>query len=114
PAELEGDLRQLRRLPRARLPGDDDDLVLGDRGGDLGAPSADRQLLGIADRGDHDRLAGLRRGRATRLRRPRAPRPAACHAARLRLVRTATARLSLVRTATARLSLVRTATARLR
>ena len=43
-AELEADLRQLRGLPRAGLAGDDHDLVIPDRRGDVVAPAADRQL----------------------------------------------------------------------
>ena len=42
--ELEADLRQLRGLARARLAGDDDDLVVADRGEQVVAPRADRQL----------------------------------------------------------------------
>ncbi len=43
-AQLEADLRQLRGLPRAGLAGHDHDLVIPDRGGDVVAPAADRQL----------------------------------------------------------------------
>ena len=38
-------------LPRAGLAGDDHDLVVADRGQQVLAPGADRQLLGIGDRG---------------------------------------------------------------
>ena len=37
-AQLEGDLRQLGGLARAGLPGDDDDLGVAQRGGDVVAP----------------------------------------------------------------------------
>ena len=43
-AELEADLRQLGRLARAGLAGDDHDLVVADECPDLLAPLADRQL----------------------------------------------------------------------
>ena len=48
-AELEADLRQLRRLPGAGLARQDDDLVLGDGPRDLFAPGADGQVLGVDD-----------------------------------------------------------------
>ena len=51
-AEFEADLRDLRRLAGSGLAGDDDDLVLGDRGGDVVAARADRQGGRILDRGD--------------------------------------------------------------
>ena len=51
-AQLQADLRDLRGLARARLAGDDHDLVLADRGGDVVAPRADRQRRGIGDGGD--------------------------------------------------------------
>ena len=43
-AELEADLRQLRGLARPGLAGDDDDLVVADRGGDVVLALADRQV----------------------------------------------------------------------
>ena len=45
-AELEADLRQLGGLAGAGLAGDDHDLVVADRLGDLVAPLADRQSAG--------------------------------------------------------------------
>ena len=51
-AELEAQLRQLRGLARARLPRDDDDLMVADRGQQILAPGGDRQLRRIADRRD--------------------------------------------------------------
>ena len=51
-AELEADLRQLGRLARAGLAGDDDDLVVADGRGDVVAALTDRQVLGIGDLGD--------------------------------------------------------------
>ncbi len=42
----EADLGQLRRLPRAGLTGDDDDLMGVDRGGDVADASGDRELFG--------------------------------------------------------------------
>ena len=47
-AEFEADLRQLRRLARAGLAADDDDLMLLDGCRDLGAARIDRQRLVIA------------------------------------------------------------------
>ena len=44
PPELEADLGQLRGLARAGLAGDDDDLVVADRLGDVVATLADRQI----------------------------------------------------------------------
>ena len=64
-AELEAELRQLGRLARAGLAGDDDDLVVADRLEQVLAARADRQLRRIGDR---------RHGRAPARRR--APRPA--------------------------------------
>ena len=52
PAQLQADLGQLGGLTAAGLTGDDDDLVLGDGGGDLLTASGDRQLLGVDDRRD--------------------------------------------------------------
>src|SRR5207249_2999875 len=49
--ELEADLRDLRRLARPRLAGDDDDLVVADRGGDVVAAVDDGQVLGVPDLG---------------------------------------------------------------
>ena len=43
-AEVEADLRQLRRLARAGLAADDHHLVLRDQLGDVGAPLVDRQV----------------------------------------------------------------------
>ena len=51
-AQLQADLRDLRGLPGARLPGDDHDLVVADRGRDLVAAGADGQRLGVADGGN--------------------------------------------------------------
>ena len=48
-AELEADLRQLGGLPRPGLAGDDHDLVVADRGGDVVAALADRQLGRVGD-----------------------------------------------------------------
>src|SRR5450830_323164 len=59
-AELEQDLRDLRRLPRPGLTRDDDDLVVADRRGDLVAAGRDRQLLGVDDGRDDDGASGLR------------------------------------------------------
>jgi hypothetical protein len=58
--ELEADLRQLRRLARAGLAGDDHDLVACDRGEQVVATCADRQLRRVAD-GGHGRAAALHR-----------------------------------------------------
>ena len=57
-AELQADLRQLRGLARAGLARDDDDLVVADRGGDVVASLADRELGRVGDLellGGHDR-----------------------------------------------------------
>ena len=51
PAQRQADLGDLRGLSAARLPGDDDDLVVADRLGDLGAAGGDRQLVGVDERG---------------------------------------------------------------
>src|SRR5690606_16327637 len=59
-AELERDLGELRRLPGARLARHDDDLVVADRGGDVRASGADRELLGVRDGRDRHGLARLR------------------------------------------------------
>ncbi len=48
-AELEADLRQLRRLARAGLPRDDDDLVVADRRQQVVLALGDRQLRRVAD-----------------------------------------------------------------
>src|SRR5690606_20181417 len=48
-SEVEADLRQLRRLARPGLAGDDHDLVVADRLGEVLGTSADRQLFGIRD-----------------------------------------------------------------
>ncbi len=58
PAELEADLRDLGRLARAGLSGDDDDLVVADRGRDVVAPVDDGQVLGIGDRRNRGRPRG--------------------------------------------------------
>jgi hypothetical protein len=55
-AELEADLGDLRRLAGARLTGDDHDLVVPDRGGDVVAPLRDRKVLGEVDAGRDRRL----------------------------------------------------------
>jgi hypothetical protein len=47
-AELERDLRQLRRLARAGLAADDDHRVRGHRARDLLAPGGDRQRFRVA------------------------------------------------------------------
>ena len=52
PAELEADLRQLGRLPRAGLPGHDHDLVVPDGRRDLVPPLADRELRRVTQGGD--------------------------------------------------------------
>ncbi len=49
-AELQGDLGQLRRLARAGLAGDHDDLVARQRGLDVVDPLGDRELLRVGDR----------------------------------------------------------------
>jgi len=50
----EADLRELRRLPGARLAGDDHDLVVVDRAGDVLDARADREVLGERDpHGEH-------------------------------------------------------------
>ncbi len=59
--ELEADLRELRRLARARLPRHDDDLVVPDRLQELLASCGDRQLLGVGER--RDRQLPLRHAR---------------------------------------------------
>ena len=51
-AQLQADLRELRRLARARLARDDHDLVVADGVEQVLAPGGDRQLLRIGDRGD--------------------------------------------------------------
>ena len=48
-AQLEAQLRQLGALPRARLAGDDDDLMVADGGQQVVPASRDRQLLGVGD-----------------------------------------------------------------
>ncbi len=50
PAELEAQLRELGRLARAGLPGDDDDLVCGDGGAQVVEAARDRKLRRKADR----------------------------------------------------------------
>jgi len=56
-AELEADLRQLRRLPGAGLARDDHDLVVADRRQQVLAACADGKLRGVVQlrRGDHRR-----------------------------------------------------------
>ena len=66
PAELQGDLRQLRRLARARLAGDDDGLVRTQCVGDVVAPRRDGQRLGKFDRRKHAVI--IRAGAAPSLR----------------------------------------------
>ncbi len=82
PAQLQADLRDLRRLAGAGLTRDDHDLVVADRLQDLVLLLADRQLLGIRDLGH----PAARRGRsrasafvdlARRSRRARPPGPRA-------------------------------------
>ena len=51
-AELEADLRQLGRLPRAGLPGHDHDLMVPDGCRDLVPPLADRELRRVAQHRD--------------------------------------------------------------
>jgi hypothetical protein len=53
--ELQADLRQLRGLARPRLTGDDDDLVVPDRLGDLILRGGDRQIVRV---GHGDRMGG--------------------------------------------------------
>ena len=55
--ELEADLRQLGGLPRPGLAGDDDDLVVADRRGDVVAARGDRQVRRVGDlhNGRHSR-----------------------------------------------------------
>ena len=55
--EFQADLGQLRRLAGARLAGDDDDLMIADRLGDLVAALADRQI-GIGDRRNGGQAGG--------------------------------------------------------
>ena len=57
-AQLERDLRQLGGLARAGLPGDDHDLRVPERGRDVVAPRADRELLGVGDHRDGGPAAG--------------------------------------------------------
>ena len=47
PPRFEADLGQLRCFPRPGLPGDDNDLVFGDRPEDLLLARGDRQLFGV-------------------------------------------------------------------
>jgi hypothetical protein len=49
PAQLEADLRQLRRLAGSGLPRDDHDLVLGDRARDVLPPATDGQFGRVRD-----------------------------------------------------------------
>ena len=51
PPELETELRYLGRLARARLSGDDDDLVVTDRVEYFLTPLDDRELVRIGDLG---------------------------------------------------------------
>ena len=48
-AELEADLRDLGGLARTGLTGHDDDLMGGDRRGDLVAARGKRELFGVGD-----------------------------------------------------------------
>ncbi len=62
-AELEADLRRRRRLARTGLTGDDDDLVVADRLGDLILSRTDWRLRRVGD-GDGVGRAGLAQARA--------------------------------------------------
>ena len=83
PPDLQADLRQLGRLARPGLPGDDDHLVLAQRRRDPVLLLADRQLLGVVQGGDargargHPLLGGgrllLQRGQLLLERLRRAP-----------------------------------------
>ena len=57
-AQLEADLGDLRGLPGAGLAGDDHDLVVADRGGDVVAAGGDRQRRGIGDLRDGGAAGG--------------------------------------------------------
>ena len=77
--QLEADLRQLRRLARPGLAGDDHDLVVADRGQQVLAPRRDGQRLGVGDGGHRgaparDPLLRARRRRARAARAPARPR----------------------------------------
>ena len=58
-AQLEAHLRQLGRLARPRLTGEDDDLVVTDGGEDVVAALDDGQVLGVPQPGTVDRVDGL-------------------------------------------------------
>ena len=60
-AQLEAHLRQLGRLARAGLTGDDDDLVVAQRREDVVAPLDDGQVLRVPQPGRVDRVDGLGR-----------------------------------------------------
>jgi hypothetical protein len=70
PARLEADLGELRALARARLAGQDDDLVVADGGGDVVPPLDDGEPLGPAQL--HDRPAWRRPTRSLVLSLPHA------------------------------------------
>ena len=83
-AELQAELRDLRRLARAGLPRHDHDLVVADRRQQVLAAAADRQLGRIADRG-YGGMPLRRRGPPRARRRPRAcagPLGSGCRRAR--------------------------------
>ncbi len=87
PAELQADLRQLGGLARAGLPRDDDDLVVADRGSDVGPPVADGEVLGVRDLGEQraapsELLLGHRRTPGVTRAAARTARGPACGAAR--------------------------------
>ena len=74
--ELEADLGQLGGLPGAGLAGDDDDLVVADRGGDVVAALADREVGRVGDVqragpwGHGGAIMPARRSSAERVSRP--------------------------------------------
>ena len=74
PAQLQTNLRQLRRLARARLAADDDHLVVADGDAYLVASGRDRQIVVVANR-RHAAATGLAQGRRPphRLGQPRQP-----------------------------------------
>ena len=57
-AQVEADLGNLRRLPRAGLAGDDHDLVVADRGGDVVAAGGDGQRGRVGDARDGGAAGG--------------------------------------------------------
>ena len=68
-AELEADLRDLRRLAGPRLTGDDDDLVVPDGGGEVVPPLDHRQVLGKRDGGNQPGPSGTARRERVRAER---------------------------------------------